>query len=382
MKRMFKALIIIIGFIGLVISFRYDSQIIVGVIGWRQEWLNPIVLLFTFYGLTIAIPSLLIYLFAKKDIIRASLIMLSCSLALEMAFLMKYILKIPRPYQSLDIMNLAEATQTSFPSGHSTFAFAVLPFLSKKTENIRFLWIIFAILMAMSRVYIGVHFMSDVVAGALLGLVVGEGLRILEERYKFLEKFWHHIRDKFELRRQIAHAITGIAIIALFSTGILQKSTLLLITLIGGILSLIAKKHRLPLLEPILEYFERPKHREKFPGRGSFFLVLGSLIVLTIYPEKIAFAAILITAIGDSVTNIFGRYFGSVENPLNRKKNLEGTMMSIFLSTLVALFFVPMEQAFMASTVAMFFESLDIKIGKFELDDNLLIPLIAGWMMV
>ena len=62
----------------------------------------------------------------------------------------------------------------SFPSGHTTAAFAAMTaiFLSGRK---RICWIafIFAILMAISRIYLVVHFASDVVSGIIIGVLIG-----------------------------------------------------------------------------------------------------------------------------------------------------------------------------------------------------------------
>jgi undecaprenyl-diphosphatase len=62
---------------------------------------------------------------------------------------------------------------SSFPSGHSTVAFACALVLSLSVS--RFRWALFALaaLIGFSRVYVGVHYPFDVLAGAVLGLAIG-----------------------------------------------------------------------------------------------------------------------------------------------------------------------------------------------------------------
>ena len=62
----------------------------------------------------------------------------------------------------------------SFPSGHTTAAFATMTavFLSGR-KRITWIAFIFAILMAISRIYLVVHFASDVVAGIIVGILSG-----------------------------------------------------------------------------------------------------------------------------------------------------------------------------------------------------------------
>ncbi len=58
---------------------------------------------------------------------------------------------------------------TSFPSGHATTAFAAAAFLALWRPRWAPPALALAVLVAVSRVYLGAHFPSDVVAGAILG---------------------------------------------------------------------------------------------------------------------------------------------------------------------------------------------------------------------
>jgi undecaprenyl-diphosphatase len=75
---------------------------------------------------------------------------------------------------------LLEAPSTySFPSGHATVAFACATVLSLAVPRLR--WPLFALaaLIAFSRVYVGVHYPGDVLAGAALGILIATALRML-----------------------------------------------------------------------------------------------------------------------------------------------------------------------------------------------------------
>ncbi len=57
----------------------------------------------------------------------------------------------------------------SFPSSHAVNNFAIAVFLAHYYRRWRWVFLVYAVLMAMSRVIIGVHFPSDVTGGALIG---------------------------------------------------------------------------------------------------------------------------------------------------------------------------------------------------------------------
>lgn len=67
----------------------------------------------------------------------------------------------------------------SFPSGHATVSFACATVLALAVPRLR--WPLFALatLIAFSRVYVGVHYPFDVLAGAVLGVGIATALRTL-----------------------------------------------------------------------------------------------------------------------------------------------------------------------------------------------------------
>jgi undecaprenyl-diphosphatase len=76
----------------------------------------------------------------------------------------------PRP----DVDTLVSRPHTSsFPSGHAATGFACATVLGVLLPRWRAPLFALAALIALSRLYVGVHFPLDVVAGAALGVVVG-----------------------------------------------------------------------------------------------------------------------------------------------------------------------------------------------------------------
>ena len=62
----------------------------------------------------------------------------------------------------------------SFPSGHTTAAFdCMTPVFILGNKRLKFLALTFAILMGLARIYLCVHFPSDVLGGMIVGILAG-----------------------------------------------------------------------------------------------------------------------------------------------------------------------------------------------------------------
>lgn len=90
----------------------------------------------------------------------------------------------PRP-----TLSLAETSSWSFPSGHSVAGAAmaigaviVLVPAGPRRRNLEMIAAIFAVVMALSRVYFRAHWLSDVAAGAALGAAIAIGVAAVAHR--------------------------------------------------------------------------------------------------------------------------------------------------------------------------------------------------------
>lgn len=163
----------------------------------RSDFLNPIMKVLTHSGDKGILLIVLILALLIIPRTRAIGIMSTISIAIEALLnnvLLKNIIARTRPYDEIEgLINLVgKQSDYSFPSGHTGAAFAVagamlvvalfgLPMIEKSGEISRkdpslsfklisVLLIMYATLLAFSRMYVGVHYPTDVLCGLLLGL--------------------------------------------------------------------------------------------------------------------------------------------------------------------------------------------------------------------
>lgn len=161
----------------------------------RRDWLSPVVKGFTHLGdsgiLWIALCLILLWIPKTRRVGLAGAFALCFSL-LCTNLLLKPLIDRPRPWLLVEgLVNIVnEPDPRSFPSGHTSAAFAAASALFRALPENRAKWkwtvMALAVLMGLSRLYVGVHYPSDVLAGALVGAVCGWAgcklLAILEEK--------------------------------------------------------------------------------------------------------------------------------------------------------------------------------------------------------
>lgn len=139
------------------------------------------------YATGIGIVITLIF-FACKKFWQGALVGLSLGIGAAVNFLAKILIRIERP-----AYKLIEESGFSFPSGHSNAAAAISVALMLVVENsnmeaktkriLKFLLAIFMFAMAISRIMVGVHFLSDILGGLSLG--ASSALTVYMGIYKF-----------------------------------------------------------------------------------------------------------------------------------------------------------------------------------------------------
>ncbi len=141
------------------------------------DWLMPRItdLHKNAYFVTLAGFALVFWIFKKRKQALAYILTLAVSLVLSDMIsyrLIKPVVDRSRPADSglLVTLRTNHHSGKSFPSNHATNIFAASTVLSTAFPAAQVFFVLIAIAVAFSRIYVGVHFPLDVFAGAILGI--------------------------------------------------------------------------------------------------------------------------------------------------------------------------------------------------------------------
>ncbi len=145
-------------------------------------------------GLTIVILSIVIALFNYR---KAFILAGSYAITAILAQIIKHIINAPRPKlyfaSELKRMYFVKGVEiysyNSFPSGHTVTAFSAAVALTYLAKNKSWgvLYLLIAILVGYSRMYLSEHFFEDVIGGSALGVIVTVFWIYFLERRKFFQ---------------------------------------------------------------------------------------------------------------------------------------------------------------------------------------------------
>jgi len=98
-----------------------------------------------------------------------------------------------RPFVALNFIPLIEksASEASFPSGHASFYFALSTTIYFYNKKIGTIFYVASSLIVLARIFVGVHWPSDILVGAILGITMGWVLNKLFKKYanKFIKVY-------------------------------------------------------------------------------------------------------------------------------------------------------------------------------------------------
>ncbi len=203
-----KKRVIILGLLiaaALGLSFYFDNEIVKLISYIRNFYLDEFFLGVAFTSSEIIITFLLTSLFLWKEHKRKWILPLWLTLGITaiISFILKIILQRARPFQ-LNIVSLLPLLESSnyltwnfsFPSFQAALGFCAIPLLSKEFPKLKYFWIGFAVLIAFSRLYFGLHFLSDIIFGGLMGYLIGFAIVKSENKTRFFGKLYDKVFKK------------------------------------------------------------------------------------------------------------------------------------------------------------------------------------------
>lgn len=142
----------------------------------------------SFLGSLSFIVALLTFLVIIRKNKEAWILFLASLVNTGLVFLLKQLIKRKRPFLvEKGVSAFLEVGGYSFPSGHSAITFLLATIFSDFYERGKYLFILAGVV-ALSRIILGVHYPSDVLAGGLLGFIIGKLVLRYERKLKLFEK--------------------------------------------------------------------------------------------------------------------------------------------------------------------------------------------------
>lgn len=186
MRKISDVAVLIFGIILFIISYQLDAKINSFFSSAEFPVLDVIFSSITNFGIVfivmVTIPSIIFY---KKNRKIVYLLWAAFLASLALALAIKFIFLRQRPIDPFTFP-FTTIVNYSFPSMHAMVVFSLLPILARYLSRQKSFWIGFGLFAAFSRIYLGFHFLSDVVFGALTGYFIGNLLLRLYEK-----KLWH-----------------------------------------------------------------------------------------------------------------------------------------------------------------------------------------------
>lgn len=176
----------------------FELDLIKWMQSFRTEFLDHFFEFFTLFGEELLVIAILGAIYWSVDKKIGERLGISVFISLGLNSLLKLIIMRPRPFMVDDsIINLRPETSGgwSMPSGHtqsaSTVFFGVFQFFKKKFLLI--IAIIITLMVAISRLYIGVHYLTDVLVAAILGFFITYFLYKWLGKKEDLSKIYNYI---------------------------------------------------------------------------------------------------------------------------------------------------------------------------------------------
>jgi len=164
-------LIFLVLFLNKVISF--DENFFFAIFSLSNPYLEVFFNIITYIG-SFIFWILLIVLFWFKNKKKLSIHLLFALILDAISLIIfKWVFLRPRPFKTFQLGFDIFDISSSFPSGHSQQVFSGMFILSHYYKKYEALFYVLAILVSLSRIFLGLHYPLDVLIGSINGIIVG-----------------------------------------------------------------------------------------------------------------------------------------------------------------------------------------------------------------
>lgn len=171
-------------------------------LGHTLSVLNPIMSLFASYAEYVFYIGIVIYWFTRHEIKRRMVAesLISACAALVCSGIIGHFFYRDRPFVTHTVLQLiAHPANASFPSDHAIGAFAIATSIWIFRRKDGMVWLALAACIAFSRVWTGVHYPSDVLAGAVIGIAASVAVHQLFTRFPIALKCLNQVINWYEV---------------------------------------------------------------------------------------------------------------------------------------------------------------------------------------
>jgi len=194
------------------------------------------------------------------------------------------------------------------------------------------------------------------------------------------------VRSDLHIARRLFHCIGVGIIIALYR--VMQRQDMVILfstfTLVCLAVDFLRLRSR-HLNEKLLSAFGTFIRRNEMMGlTGMSFLAVGVTLIAVIFPRDVATLALLMLAVGDPVSSIFGIMYG--KDVLVGKKTLQGTVAGFIACTTVSFMYFSLtglmqERSILAALVSGLIGAISELTPVFGLDDNFTFPIMSACLL-
>ncbi len=166
--------------------FNVEGFRLINDLAGHNVWLDKF-MIFTADKMGYLLIVFVLILFWKKDYFK-NIVFVSFGSAIIARFvfvaILRYLVYSPRPFLVLDNVNrlMNHELESSFPSGHASFYFALATGIYLYNKKIGLIYLVLVGFMGFARIFVSVHWPLDILAGAVLGIATAVLINFLKQK--------------------------------------------------------------------------------------------------------------------------------------------------------------------------------------------------------